>query len=297
MSFGSLGSCTLAGSGTSASCQASLTPSGTGVVGADYGGDGAHAVSSGQSSTVTVNPRPTSTVLSCASAAVSAGAALTCTATVNDPLLVTPTGTVSFTSGIGNPTCTLTGAGTSGAASCSVQFTPSTAGSYTVSAAYGGDSVRAASTSDTLQVVVTAPPAPANGGSGNNGSPNNGAGSGSGGGSTTTPATPKASVTRIAVAGTTASVGLKCSGGGICKLKLTLSIVEKVMKKKTKTVTLGSASVSLAVGKTKTVELSLNGTGKKLLARDKRLKVKLAVTQGSKVVKSEPLSFRQPKKT
>ena len=67
-------------------------------------------------------------------------------------------------------------------------------------------------------------------------------------------------------------------------------------KKKTKTVTLGSASVSLAVGKSKTVELSLNGTGKTLLTKDKRLKVKLGVTQGSKVVKSEPLSFRQPKK-
>jgi hypothetical protein len=91
-----------------------------------------------------------STAIACTPASLSTGDASTCTATVTDTAASaasTPTGTVMFTTspstgaftGAGN--CTLatgTGAG-SGAASCQVTFTPSGAGSFTVTGAYGGD--------------------------------------------------------------------------------------------------------------------------------------------------------------
>jgi hypothetical protein len=91
---------------------------------------------------------PTSTVVSCVPNPVSALLATRCTATVTDtgPGATTPTGTVTFTqspTGAANgtfssPTCTLSFLSSS-SASCSVDYTPLTGGSHTVTASYGSD--------------------------------------------------------------------------------------------------------------------------------------------------------------
>ena len=138
------GSCTLSG-GT---CSVTFTPSAKGpdTVTASYGGDSGHATSSG-SAPVTATLRSSSTTLACAPSSVVVGSASTCTATVADTASgspSTPGGTVSFaasgSAGTFNvPSCSLANG------SCSVTFTPSGAGTTTITASYPGDSVHAAS--------------------------------------------------------------------------------------------------------------------------------------------------------
>src|SRR2546426_1185134 len=110
-----------------------------------YAGDLSHQNSSG-SATVTVAKRTTSTAVSCGALAV--GVAASCTATVTrteSGTERTPTGTGNWTSryeasAFAPPgTCALTPTATTGVASCSVGYTPGTAGSATISAAYPGD--------------------------------------------------------------------------------------------------------------------------------------------------------------
>lgn len=117
-----------------------------------------HAGSSG-SSTLVVNPRSTSTTVSCSPTSVQAGQATACTATVNDVASgtpSTPTGTVSWkSSGSGSfsaTTCTLSGTGAS--ASCSISYTPTASGSRVITANYGGDTVQPASTQPTTLIVT-----------------------------------------------------------------------------------------------------------------------------------------------
>jgi hypothetical protein len=87
--------------------------------------------------------RPTSTSVTCG--ALTVGVPGNCTATVTDTgggTPTTPTGTVSWGSspaGTFAPSqCTLTPTATPGVATCSVGFTPSSAGSNTITASYGG---------------------------------------------------------------------------------------------------------------------------------------------------------------
>ena len=123
--------------------------SGTHIITADYGGSSVHAASSG-SFNVQVNPRQTSTSVSCPASAF-IDETITCTATVTDTdangTPSTPQGTVTFSSSStgtfpsGN-TCTLDAAG-----QCSVQYTPSdgSAGTHTLTGDYSGSSVHATS--------------------------------------------------------------------------------------------------------------------------------------------------------
>jgi hypothetical protein len=59
-----------------------------------------------------------------------------------------------------------------------------------------------------------------------------------------------------------------------------------------RTVSVGSASVVVPGGRSKTVKLSLNGTGRGLLARHSPLRVGLDVTQVGRTIKTSTVTFR-----
>ncbi|TMI57412.1 PKD domain-containing protein, partial [Candidatus Bathyarchaeota archaeon] len=142
VTFTPSGSCALSSPTTnSASCSVSITPStvGTTSVTASYGGDSSHNSSSGSTS-ITANPRLTSTSISCPVSATN-GTTVSCTATVADTspgTTRTPTGTVSWsTNGTGafsSTTCTLS------LGSCSVSYTANSPGFHVINGNYGGDS-------------------------------------------------------------------------------------------------------------------------------------------------------------
>jgi hypothetical protein len=98
----------------------------------------------------------TTTNLSCAPASVAVGDPISCTATVSSG---SPTGTVKLTSdrpgSFANAgACTLAPAG-QGKASCHLPYTPSAAGTHTLTASYQGDAVNSASHSSTAVRVLT----------------------------------------------------------------------------------------------------------------------------------------------
>jgi hypothetical protein len=139
------GQCTLAGGAGTATCTLTFSPGlgkeGSITITATYPGDVVHSGSSG-SQTITAIKRSTSTAVSCLPASGGVNVARTCTATVTDispGTTVTPTGTVTFTVNpigqgtFGTATCTLS------AGSCSVTYTPTSAGSVTVTGTYNGD--------------------------------------------------------------------------------------------------------------------------------------------------------------
>jgi hypothetical protein len=166
-------SCTLNGDG---SCHVDYTPSaadsGTHQITGSFGGDGAHAGSTGNTN-VTVAAaatHPTSTSLSCSPGSVTTGHATTCGATVSDTAngpLLTPTGTVQFGSNspgtFSGGSCTLTpiNAASSG---CIVHYTPTSlaSGTDTLTGAYGGDGAHAGSIGRASIAVITQPVAPVN---------------------------------------------------------------------------------------------------------------------------------------
>lgn len=105
---------------------------------------------------------------------------------------------------------------------------------------------------------------------------------------------------------------LACAGAttSACTDTLTLSVVETLRagklvavaaasKATKRTVTLGRASLTLDGGQSKTVSVSLNATGRALLKRERKLHVKLLLTQTSagKTVgmKGQTLTFLVPK--
>jgi Bacterial Ig-like domain (group 1)/Bacterial Ig-like domain (group 3)/Calx-beta domain len=146
-----------------ANCTTSYTPSsaGSAQITATYSGDATHTGSTGQT-TVTVAKRPTQTDVSCD--ALTVGIAASCTATVTDTgsgTKTTPTGTVGWSSTAGgafvpNP-CVLTPTATVGVASCSVSYTPSSAGNATVTATYGGDLTHSGSQGSATVTVAKRP--------------------------------------------------------------------------------------------------------------------------------------------
>src|SRR5213596_2729762 len=132
--------CTLVpGVSPASSCSVSFTPSasGTTTIQANYGGDSSHSASNG-STTITVNKRTTTTSIVCSPASVAINQASTCTATVADASGAggtTPAGSVAFTAtglagAFSATSCTLV------SGSCSVTFTPSAAGTATISGTY-----------------------------------------------------------------------------------------------------------------------------------------------------------------
>ncbi len=100
------------------------------------------------------------------------------------------------------------------------------------------------------------------------------------------------------MSGTAVKVSIKCSGttGQKCPVTLTLSVTETIRngkviaitakkkkpKTKKKTVVIGRMSATLVVGQRKTLTVSLNRTGKQLLARRHVLRAKLTVTERGK---------------
>src|SRR5437016_4749327 len=151
----SAASCTLSGTGSSASCSVTFTPNASGAhtITATYGGDATHDGSSG-TTVVTATKHPTTTSVSCTPASVPVGSPTSCTATVTDIVVgataTTPTGTVSFFADAATTafaSCTLSGTGSS--ASCSVTYTPTTAGAHAITASYGGDATHEGSSGAT----------------------------------------------------------------------------------------------------------------------------------------------------
>jgi hypothetical protein len=115
---------------------------------------------------------PTSTAVTCSPNPDAIGQATTCTATVTDTAAspTTPAGTVSFGASANDGSfsasaCTLAPAATSGQASCSVSYTPSSTpqvpGSVTLSGAYTGDSSHATSADTTVLTITSGPAATA----------------------------------------------------------------------------------------------------------------------------------------
>ena len=157
----SAASCSLVG----ASCSVTYTPSAAGSHGitGSYAGDGSHAAGSGAAQ-LTATKRSTTTSVSCGTTVV-VGSPTTCTATVTDTSGGTATtpggsGTVSWSSSapgtFAPATCSPTGAGTT--ASCSVAFTPTTAGTRTVTGVFAGDALHTGSSAAPFSVTATVPP-------------------------------------------------------------------------------------------------------------------------------------------
>ena len=231
---------------------------------------------------------PTATSLSCAPAALKIGAVTTCTASVSDTASgpLTPTGTVSFASSpssgkfSGSSACQLAATATNGVASCQVSFTPSAAGSYKVTASYGGDTLHHSSAQST---TVSESASVSTGG---------------------THATKgRASISQMHLSGTAVSLKVTCKGKGSCSVKFKLTVRETLKHGKLiavaagakltkRTVTVGSGSVVVRAGRNRTVKVSLNRVGRGLLAKHSPLKVKLAVTQSGRTIKSSTLTFR-----
>jgi hypothetical protein len=120
---------------------------------------------------------------------------------------------------------------------------------------------------------------------------------------------------RASVKGTTVSLRLTCRGasGASCRFALTLTVTEKLRRGKPiaitsrrsrtrkVTVTVGSASATLAAGQSKVVKVSLNRTGRRLLARFHRLSVTLKVTQSlggrrTTTIKRQVVTFKASRK-
>jgi hypothetical protein len=131
--------------------------------------------------------------------------------------------------------------------------------------------------------------------------------------------TPKpgiASVGHITVKGGTATVAVKCSGATNCRVSLTLTVHEalrghrivavsaaktKKPKLKHRVVGVGSASATVRGGKTAKLKVSLNRTGRGLLAARHRLTTTLTVRQRgtgkkTKVVARRKVTFSSPVK-
>ena len=143
----SLGTVPLSG-GTALFLTASLSV-GSHSITATYGGDSTHAASTSTVLTQTVNPSliSTSTALASSANPSTSGQAVTFTATVSD---AASTGTVQFSDGA-TPLGTVALSG--GTASFSTAAL--SVGSHNITAAYGGDSTHAGSTSSVLTETVS----------------------------------------------------------------------------------------------------------------------------------------------
>jgi FG-GAP repeat len=129
----------------------------------------------------------------------------------------------------------------------------------------------------------------------------------------------KASAGHAKVSADFASAKLSCAGasGTNCRLALSLTSVEtlnghkltavtarastKKAKRTKKTVTIGSAKLTLTGGATKTVKLSLNRTGKQLLAKFRALPAHLTITQTQatgkpKAISTQRITFHEAKR-
>jgi hypothetical protein len=129
---------------------------------------------------------------------------------------------------------------------------------------------------------------------------------------TSTPTPPPtvgtATVGHAKVTGTTAAVRITCTGapGAQCKLSLNMNVTETLRGHKViavaarlrhRFVGVGTTHVTLSAGTTETVRVSLNRTGRNLLATRHTLKVKLVVTEAlgngqSATVSQQTVTFK-----
>ena len=145
----SLGTGTLS-SGT-ATLSTSFSTAGTHSITATYGGSTTYAASTSSAISITVTAPPltsTTTTLSSSSTSTTTGTSVTLTAKVAP---TAATGTVTFYDGT---TSLGTGTLSSGTATLSTSF--STTGTHSITAAYGGSTTYAASTSSAVSITVTA---------------------------------------------------------------------------------------------------------------------------------------------
>jgi uncharacterized protein YfaP (DUF2135 family) len=149
-----LGTNSVNGAGVATLSTASMA-AGSYSITAQYGGNSSFDASTSSPLSETVNPAPavaTTTLLQVSSNPITAGQAVTLTATVVAPSGGTPSGTVSFLSnGVILGTASLNSAGVATLSTASM-----VAGSYSLTAQYGGNSSFDASTSSPLSETVTA---------------------------------------------------------------------------------------------------------------------------------------------
>ena len=169
----STGSCAINPSGIAqSSCTVTFAPSqaGSRTVTASFVGNTGFSGKTAQAtlSISALPPDPTSTAVVCAPGSVQVGTASTCIVTVVDTHAapVPPTGTVSLSSSaagrfVPGASCTLATAAPDRSL-CSVAFTPAAAGSFVLTAAYGGTPAFVASSGQTT-VTATAVPLPPSG--------------------------------------------------------------------------------------------------------------------------------------
>jgi hypothetical protein len=136
-------------------------------------------------------------------------------------------------------------------------------------------------------------------------------GAGSGGEATiSSPAPSPASIGSAKISGTSAQVTVSCpsANSAACSVTLTLVVTEKLKGTKvisilartpkitTRKVTIGTASATVTPGARKQLTVSLNGTGKKLLAARHTLTANLSVTQRGATAANRTLTFKVSRK-
>jgi hypothetical protein len=94
---------------------------------------------------------------------------------------------------------------------------------------------------------------------------------------------------------TRAPCGLTLKLTGTETLKGNRVIAESAAARRHTVVTLASARVALTAGQSKTVQLALNATGKRLLARFHQLQATLNISASGKVLSSKTVTFRAAK--
>jgi YVTN family beta-propeller protein len=147
-----LGTRTLNGSGVATFTTSTLTV-GTHSITAKYNGSANFAGSTSAAGTETITPATTTAALVSSAASASSGAPVTFTATITSSTSGMPTGTVNFLDGT-----TVLGTGTLNGSGVATLTTSTLAvGTHSITAAFGGDSNFAASTSTVLSQVVLAP--------------------------------------------------------------------------------------------------------------------------------------------
>lgn len=183
-------------------------------------------------------------------------------------------------------------AGSAGTGTATIAGTPTAAGSFTVTVrSHNGSGTDA---TQSLLVKVTAPA----------GTPSSGGGylslGGSGGHPPVTPSSTGVGVTL----GCAGAAGTTCSGQVSVTIKERVRggkiLAVKAAKTKTKTVKVGTAKYTIKAGHLKVIKVKLNRTGRKLLKRFHKLKVKVTVAvttaNGLKQAASKKVTIKAKKK-
>ncbi len=120
------------------------------------------------------------------------------------------------------------------------------------------------------------------------------------------PLPPLTMIGNTVVTGTAATVPVGSTGGdGLqCAVLATVTTTgflaapdataagKKPKKPSSRTVVVGTARATIRAGRSKTLKISLNRTGKRLLAKHHTLKVKLVITQKGRTVRKTTITFK-----